>query len=273
LLDHVPLPRNPTGASIGAMKLNFILLPPLAEVQSFIVDIYKEIGIDGSKSILATASSMTIMLQKGTTLALASRTTTRATTTRPSTKNHANSTIPVNVDFESVQASKLNLNTFNFNKLGAQWSLLGSQKTKSWVTSNIMEAITKAGTKDQQDLALRKACPHPSIVELTKTAGLAPTSTLEERHNLVLEQMKKTLKEVLGDGKRKWVNMDQLTFAEILSSSLMGSGATVGEMLHLLELDLRSFHQLFLSLEKKNELASCCLRPWFASYIMICFSL
>jgi hypothetical protein len=99
-----------------------------------------------------------------------------------------------------------------------------------------MEAIVKAGTKDQQALSLRKACLHPSIVELTKTAGLAPSSTLEETHHLVLQQMKRTSEEVLGNGKRKQVNMDQSNFAEILSSSLVGSG-TNRKILHLLELD------------------------------------
>jgi hypothetical protein len=100
LLDHHVLSKRNLTASIEAMKS-----PALAEVQSFIVDIYKEIGIDGSKSILATASSTDIMLQKEMTLASASkmmtqtRTTMWTTTTRPITKNHANSTIPVDVDF------------------------------------------------------------------------------------------------------------------------------------------------------------------------------
>jgi hypothetical protein len=47
------------------------------------------------------------------------------------------------------------------------------------------------------------------MVEMTKTAGLAP-STLVETRDLVIQQMKKTCKEVLGDGegKRKQANTD-----------------------------------------------------------------
>jgi hypothetical protein len=87
-----------------------------------------------------------IMQQKGTNSALESWMATRTTpTTRPPIhKNHASSTIPVDVDFESVHASHLNLNTFDFNKLGAQRSVVGAQKAKSWVTSNIIEAIVQA---------------------------------------------------------------------------------------------------------------------------------
>jgi hypothetical protein len=119
------------------------------------------------------------------------------------------------------------LDAFNFNKLGAQQSSLGAQKAKSLVVSNSMSAIMQAGTKHQQALALRKACLHPSIVELTNTSGLALSSNLEETRDLLLQQMKKTFKEVLGDGKGKGVNMDQSTFAKILSSSLVGSGTMI----------------------------------------------
>jgi hypothetical protein len=74
-----------------------------------------------------------------------------------------------------------------------------NQKAKSWVMSNIIEAIAQAGTKDQQ--APSQYCG------ADKTAGLAPSSTLEETPDLLMQQLKKTFKEVLGDGKRKWVNM------------------------------------------------------------------
>jgi hypothetical protein len=60
-------PRNAT-ASIRAIQLDDYYVqqgPTLtSEVQSFVVEIYKEIGIDGSKSILAAASSMPVMQQK-----------------------------------------------------------------------------------------------------------------------------------------------------------------------------------------------------------------
>jgi hypothetical protein len=102
----------------------------------------------------------------------------------------------------------LNLQAFNINKLGGQQSLLAALKAKFWATANIMEAIAKASTKDQQALALRKACLHPSNVEVTKTVGLALSSTLEETHNVLLGQMKNTLKKVLGAGKRKCANID-----------------------------------------------------------------
>jgi hypothetical protein len=251
LISSSPLsPRNPD-ATIAA---NYIRPPPLSELQSFIVEIYKEIGIDGSKSIVATssstttASSMTKMHQNQTTLALATRTRLMRTANpiRPDPNNYADSTIPVEVDFETIEASTLNMEAFNFNKHGAQRSSLAARKAKSRATSSIIDAIEKAGTKDQQALALRKACLHPSIVELTKTAGLAPSSTLEERtRNLLLDRLKKTFKEVLGEGKRKRVDMDRSTFAEILSSSLVGSGATYKETSRLLELDASSCRRLF----------------------------
>jgi hypothetical protein len=222
LISLSPLsPRNPA-ATIGA---NYIRPPPLSELKSFIVEIYKEIGIDGSKSILAisssmtTASSTTKMNHNQTTWALATRTrmTRTANYIRPDWNNNVDSTIPVELDFETIEASTLNMQAFNFNKHGAQQSSLAARKSKSHATSNIIDAVAKAGTKDQQALALSKACLHPSIVELTKIAGLAPSSTLEEQTcNLLLDQLKKTFKEVLGAGKRKRVNMDWLTFIKIL---------------------------------------------------------
>jgi hypothetical protein len=85
---------------------------------------------------------------------------------------YENSTTIDELDFSTlVEASKLNKQAFNFNKQGAQWSSLASRKAKSRATSVIMDAIVKAGTKDQQALALRKACLHPSISQLTETAG------------------------------------------------------------------------------------------------------
>jgi hypothetical protein len=156
-------------------------------------------------------------------------------TTRPGPNNY----------FSTVKASKLNQQAFDFNKQGAQRSSLASRKAKSRATSNIMDAIVKAGTKDQQALALRRACLHPSIVELTKTAGLAPSSTMEVTRNLLLGQIKNTYKEVLGDGTNKRTNMDRLTFAEILSSSLAGSGATIVETSRILELDESRCRRLF----------------------------
>jgi hypothetical protein len=122
--------RTPIGASC-------IIPPSLSELQSFIVEIYKQVGTDSSKSIVATAStttgasSKTIIRQNRTTLASADRrTTTRAVdTTRPAPNNYAKSTTPVEVDFSIVeQASKLNKEVFNFNKHGAQRSLLAFKK-------------------------------------------------------------------------------------------------------------------------------------------------
>jgi hypothetical protein len=230
--------------------------PSLSQLQSFIVEIYKQqVGTDGgSKAIVATASTTTassdksIMGQNCTALASANRrrTTGTGTTSRPAPNNHANSTTPVEVDFSTVEAPDLNKQAFNFNKHGAPRSTQASRKAKSRATSNIMDAIVKAGTKDQQALALRKACLHPSILQLTKTAGLAPSSsTLEETRNLLLAQVKNTYKEVLGQGTNKRSNMDRVTFAEILSSSLAGSGATILETSRLLELNESRCRRLF----------------------------
>jgi hypothetical protein len=59
---------------------------------------------------------------------------------------------------------------------------------------------------------------------------------LEVTRNLRLGQIKNTYKEVLGDGTNKRSNTDRVTYAEILSSSLAGSVATILEMSRLLDL-------------------------------------
>ena len=252
-------PRKPT-STIGGDKVrgDTIIPPSLNELQSFIVEIYKEIGLDGSKTILATASTTpvssleTVVQETRTTLAPANTTTTR--TTIPAAE--ANITAPnnnVEVDFATVEASKLNRDAFNFTKNGAQRSALAARKASSRATSNIMDAIASVGSKDQQALALRKACLHPSMVEVTKTAGLAPSSTSEETRDLLLDGIKNTYKEVLGEGTKKRSNMDRVTFAEILSGSLIGSGASVLETSRLLELDESRCRRLFSKGEVRVE--------------------
>jgi hypothetical protein len=59
--------------------------------------------------------------------------------------------------------------------------------------------------------------------------------------------------------------MDRLTYAEILSSSLVGSGASIAETSRLLNLDKRSCHRLFSKGKVRFEQATNVAAKWSAS--------
>jgi hypothetical protein len=98
----------------------------------------------------------------------------------------------------NIDAPKLNLKAFDKTDSGKDRSVLTSRKAKLQSTKNIVDAILSSGTTAQQALALRSARLHHKMLSITKTAGLLP---IAREGMLLIDQMKRTFKEVLGLGK------------------------------------------------------------------------
>jgi hypothetical protein len=138
----------------------------------------------------------------------------------------------------------LNLRAFDQTVSGLERSVFASRKAKSQSTQIIVNVILSSGTVEQQALALRSACLHPTIQSLTKSAGLLHIAGARVQ-KLLIEGVKRTFKEVLVSGKRQKVNANRSTFAEILSSSFAGSEASNVEIAGLFDLEKRSCQRLF----------------------------
>ena len=160
----------------------------------------------------------------------------------------------------NTHTPQLNIQAFDQTASGKDRSDLASRKAKSRSTNHIVNAILgSSGTTQQQALALRSACLHPSILSITKTAGLLPVAREE---NLLLEGVKRTFKEVLGCGKRKRLNVDWSTFAEILSSSFASVDATHTQIAKVFDLEKQSCKRLFQKGEVRYLNAATAEAKW-----------
>jgi hypothetical protein len=214
-------------------------LPP-GTVVSFVVFL--------SKNLNSSSNSTTNKQAAGTrTISTGNGSKTRSTGTSNATIDET-TTGTVEVEQEgqqllpcnypnNIDAPKLNIRAFEKTATGQDRSVLASRKAKSRSTQVIVDAILSSGTPGQQALALRSACLHPKTLSLTQTAGLLPIAREEK---LIIERVERTIKEVLGLGKRHRVNADRLTFAEILSSSFAGIEATNKEISNLFDLSEKS---------------------------------
>jgi hypothetical protein len=251
-LAPAPEPKLDTSNSLIKNTSESTLTP--GTVVSFVVILNKNLTISSSNSTrTGTGTTNKQAATRTRTISTRNGSTTRPTGagTSNSTTDETDETTTVEVEQEmcnyaNIDAPKLNKRAFDQTVSGQDRSVSASRKAKSRSTQLIVDAILNSGTPDQQALALRGACLHPKTLSLTKTAGLLP---MERNEKLIVDRVKRTIKEVLGSGKRHRVNADRSTFAEILSSSFAGIEATNKEISSLFELSEKSCRRLV----KKGE--------------------
>jgi hypothetical protein len=250
---------------VSASNLNITntsTLPPGTVVSCLV---YLEKNLVYNSSTNSTSNSGKSSTSNSTTNKQAERTTTMSTrnggvacpTSQVSTSDETTTVEvePKRFNYENVDSQKLNERAFEFTASGDSRSVAAARKAKSRSTQLIVNAILSSGTKEQQALALKGACLHPKTISLTKSAGLLPIAGARE-HKLLIEGVKKTFKEVLGSGKRRRVNADRWTFAEILSSSFAGSQVSKSQIASLFDLNKRSCKRLFKKGEARYENAT-----------------
>ena len=217
-------------------------LPP-GTVVSYVVVLNKILTNSSSKNSTSNISS-TVNKVADTTRTNAGGTTSTNDETTTVEVEEEELMLPERLDYENIDAPKFNKRAFDFTDSGQCRSVIASRKAKSRSTQLILNAILNSGSIEQQAVALRSACLHSKTIGVTKAAGLLPITGARE-HKLLIEGVKRTFKEVLGSGKRCRVNSDRSTYADILSSSLAGTGATNTKIATVLELNKRTCKRLF----------------------------
>lgn len=147
----------------------------------------------------------------------------RAATREQSTLRFNNSSI--NID--AIESTPIDFDAFRVNHGdGSLKSPAASRQAHHRARSNIVGAITKAGSRKQQALALHSASLHPSVRGVAKTAGFLG-SKLDKTEAYHWHQIRAIVKEASSTATKSGrVNADKSLFLENLLTAIAPDSTT-----------------------------------------------